>query len=73
MLVNAGFCTPEEFLNACKVSLPDLAKAAVEIRGGKETEERQRIRDALGELIKSGSYILLQRIKSVSDQQLLNM
>ena len=70
-LLASGYLNQEQLLGTVSLSIPEMAKAAQEIRGTTENEERARLGAILGTLAVEGSATYLQRIKKITDQQLL--
>jgi hypothetical protein len=63
-LRDEGYANEDQILNCLKISIPDLAKQMVEIRGGTEKEERARILEILeGMIVESSSRFLAKAPK----------
>jgi len=54
ILKDAGYASDDQLCQALKISIPNLAKTMVEIRGGSEKDERARILELLGDLVSEG-------------------
>lgn len=70
-LRQAGYGSPEMLLSAASISISDLAKAASEIRGTKESDERARICEILGDVVTESHCSYLQKSRKADVAQLL--
>lgn len=74
-LLVSGYASQDQLLGTVTISIPELAKAMVEVRGTKEAVERERLAAILGDLAVEGRTAYLARdTKQVKeDRQLLEM